>query len=408
MAEPVSILKAQVEIDASKLKRGSQLTKSEFNKLRGTFRTVESSQEKLRKQTDLLNKAYKDGTIDIKQRHEALKRLQRTQKKSVQTTKQARGGMGMAGLGAMGGRALGAIGVGMSVRGTAAAVQNQADYANTLGDTAQRLGMNLETLQVLQVAAVRTGVSVDTLSMALQRQTRRVAEAAKGTGEAVKALEELGLNARELNRMQPGRQFEEISAAIAEVPNRADQVRLAMKLFDSEGVALVNTLDLGKKGFADLRAELSKDGGLITQRDVDAARDYNEEINKLSVEFQKTKNAVGSEAIPVITAGVRAANQMLGTESPSSTSSGTAALRGFFQQPLNPGAHFQHGAIGRFQKWVTGDDELFTGSTTGPGKRTEALKSTERLEKGQTKLAEATEALTRAMVGTNSAILTGF
>ena len=77
---------------------------------------------------------------------------------------------------------------------------------------------------------------------------RRISEAARGTGEAVNALDELGVSAQRLASMSPDQQFSTLADAMAKVKNQGDRVRLSMKLFDSEGVALVNTLRLGSKG----------------------------------------------------------------------------------------------------------------------------------------------------------------
>jgi len=72
---------------------------------------------------------------------------------------------------------------------------------DNLGKTADKLGTTTETLAGLQHAAELTGVSTETMNMALQRMTRRVAEAAVGTGEAKGALEELNIDAAQLVKL---------------------------------------------------------------------------------------------------------------------------------------------------------------------------------------------------------------
>ena len=94
-----------------------------------------------------------------------------------------------------------------------------------------RLGMSTESLSQLEHAADLSGIKFETLTMGLQRMTRRVAEAAQGTGEAKGALEELGLSAQYLAGLAPERQFELIADAMLGVTNQSDKVRLAMKLF---------------------------------------------------------------------------------------------------------------------------------------------------------------------------------
>ena len=168
-----------------------------------------------------------------------------------------------------------------------------AENANELDKfqkTMQKLGVSSEGLGGLQLAASLTGVSVETMNMALQRMTRRVAEAAKGTGEAKNALKELGIDARELVQLPLEVQFQQISLAMEKVGTRADKVRLAMKLFDSEGVALVNTLDLGEKGLKRLAAESVVLGTSVSGDNLKKVTAMNDELKYLSAAFTGAKS----------------------------------------------------------------------------------------------------------------------
>lgn len=114
--------------------------------------------------------------------------------------------------------------------------------ANDLGDIADKLGVNATTLQEFQFAAGQVGVKVETLNMGLQRFGRRAAEAAEGTGEAKGAIAELGLQLTDAGgRMRSTEDlFADAMAALGEIQDPLTKLRLAFKLFDSEGAALVN------------------------------------------------------------------------------------------------------------------------------------------------------------------------
>ena len=135
---------------------------------------------------------------------------------------------------------------------------------DVLAKASSKLGLTTEALSRLHHAATITGVATATFDMALQRMTRRLAEAAQGTGEAVNALVELGLNASELVQLSPDVAFTLIAEAMSKVANQSDRVRLAFKLFDSEGVALVNTLALGADGLARMGKESDRLGTTIS------------------------------------------------------------------------------------------------------------------------------------------------
>ena len=73
--------------------------------------------------------------------------------------------------------------------------------SDALIKTASKIGTTTDALAGLRYAAELTGVATNTMDMALQRFTRRTAEAAMGTGEAKAAIKELGIDAQKLNRM---------------------------------------------------------------------------------------------------------------------------------------------------------------------------------------------------------------
>jgi hypothetical protein len=143
---------------------------------------------------------------------------------------------------------------------------NAAKSGDRIGKMSARLGIGVRQLQELRFAAERTGVPFETLAIGLQRMTRRIAEANLGQGEARNALKELKLSAADLQRLPLEEKFQAIADAMLRVDNPADRVRLSMKLFDSEGVGLVNTLELGGEGLRRLGRE-ARELGLLVDAD---------------------------------------------------------------------------------------------------------------------------------------------
>jgi len=152
---------------------------------------------------------------------------------------------------------------------------------DSLAKTAAKIGTTTEALGALRYAADLTGVSTQTMDMALQRFTRRTAEAAKGTGEAKGAIKELGLNARELNRMPLDERMIVLADAFQDVKSESDRLRLAFKLFDSEGAALVNTLSQGSDGLKAMLGEAKALGLAMSTNAASGVEDANDAITKL-------------------------------------------------------------------------------------------------------------------------------
>jgi hypothetical protein len=168
----------------------------------------------------------------------------------------------------------GAAGIGLLI-------SRSLDATDALAKTATRIGTTTEALSRLHFAADISGVSTETLNMAMQRFTRRTAEAARGTGEAKDAIRELGLNANDLLRLDLDEQMIKLADAFADVQTDADKVRLAMKLFDSEGVALVQTLGAGAAGLREMFSEAEALGAVMSTDAAKGVEDTQDALTRL-------------------------------------------------------------------------------------------------------------------------------
>lgn len=176
--------------------------------------------------------------------------------------------------------------------------------ADALAKLSDRLGIAVENLQVFQLAAQLGGVKVETLNMALQRMTRRLAEAAQNTGEAQAALKELqkfGLpSAGELVGGGVGEAFLQIAEAISKVGSAADRLRLAFKLFDSEGAALVQTMISGRKPFDDIRKQLESMGLLLSRQQLAKIEMANNLWKELRFQLSAVAQIFSSQLAPFV------------------------------------------------------------------------------------------------------------
>ena len=200
------------------------------------------------------------------------------------------------GIGALGGQLAGLATLGFVTH----SITKQFKEIDGLAKTSDKLAMDTEKLGGLRHAAEQTGVEVNQLDTGIQRMTRRVSEAAKGTGEAKGALAELGLEADKLNRMSPDQQFKEIADSIKDVRNETDKVRLAAKLFDSEGVALINTLNLGASGLEAMQKQAEALGITISRFDAKRIEDANDAIDRMSKSYDGAAKSGAIALAPVI------------------------------------------------------------------------------------------------------------
>lgn len=194
--------------------------------------------------------------------------------------------------------AVAAAGVG----GLFALTKSAIAVGDEIGKTSAKLGISAEQLQEFRFAAGRAGVASSTLDMALQRFTRRVAEAAQGTGEAKEALQVLGITLKDEsgNIRSTEALLADVADSFAAVEDPAQRLRLAFKLFDSEGVAMVNMLADGSKALADVRQK-ARDLGVVISNDMVARAEVaNDELSDMSEVFRVAGLNMALEFMPAL------------------------------------------------------------------------------------------------------------
>lgn len=176
-----------------------------------------------------------------------------------------------------------------------------------LGDetakTADKLGIGTDSLQEMEFAAGRTGVPLNALRMGMQRFIRRSAEAAQGTGEAKDTLKALGIQLTE-TAGGPMRDsldiLGDVADAIMNTESEQERLRIAFKLFDSEGVALVNTLKNGKVGLDELRQAARDSGGVLTEEFLRSAEETTDRLQDFEYATRGLKATFVGILLPAI------------------------------------------------------------------------------------------------------------
>ena len=196
--------------------------------------------------------------------------------------------------------------VGLAATGAATAlaalVKVNVDFMDKLGKTADKLGIEVEFLQAMRFAAEQTGVKVEALDMGLQRFIRRAAEAAKGTGEAKRAFEQLGIELKnDDGTLRDVRDvLFDVADGIENTTSSAERIRLAFKFFDSEGVSLVTTLKEGADGLREFEQQAENLGIIISRQSIAKAAMFADSLNVLKKQIQAITANVSAAFIPVL------------------------------------------------------------------------------------------------------------
>jgi len=171
-------------------------------------------------------------------------------------------------------------------------IKSQIRAADEIGKTADKIGVGISELQELRFAAGQAGVDVRNLDVGLQRFSRRVGEAAKGTGVLAKVFKEYGIetqNAQGRTRVL-GDVLNDYADVIANTEDSQEQLRLAFKAFDTEGAALVNLLRKGSIGLQEFRNRAKELGGILEDDTVRGAEALQDALGELSEVFASKLN----------------------------------------------------------------------------------------------------------------------
>ncbi len=172
------------------------------------------------------------------------------------------------------------LGLIAGARGLERAIEKTLDTVDALDKTSSKLGVTTGWLQKAQYAASQSGIAWNTLAMSMQRFTRRAAEANEGLGEAQDAIKTLGIELRDANGNLRNTEdlFTDAMEALASVKDPGERLRLAFKLFDSEGAVLVNLAD----NFKNLAKEAEAMGLVVDDSVIKAGVEAKDKLDTLS------------------------------------------------------------------------------------------------------------------------------
>ena len=189
------------------------------------------------------------------------------------------------------------------------------DFADNLQTASDTIGQTTKFLQEFRFAANQSGIDTKTADMALQRFTRRLAEARNGSGELRKVIEQYGIALKDSSGRTRGARdvLRDLADVLKKTKDPAERLRISFKAFDSEGAKMVALLKEGSEAF-DNFGESAK-GAVISQENVNVLNAFNNELKKLSawlLGFSANKFAEVALAILQIKRGLQSARETEG------------------------------------------------------------------------------------------------
>ncbi|TNF21152.1 MAG: phage tail tape measure protein [Rhodobacteraceae bacterium] len=208
-----------------------------------------------------------------------------------------------------------AAGVAM-VRSGLQTVDAQAKLAASLGTT-------VASIQVLERAGDLAGVSMGQVEQATVQLTRRLSQAASGSGTAIDALDRLRLSAEELQRLPLDQRIAAIQQALQHYVPEAERAAVASQLFGDRAALVFTRIDTAtlRQATEDVLAF----GVVVSDHDAAQIERTNDAISRLGLIWRGLSNQLAVAAAPALEA---VANAMAAVA--SRTGPLGIAIRGLF------------------------------------------------------------------------------
>lgn len=165
------------------------------------------------------------------------------------------------------------------------AITQGLEYASSLGEVSQQLGVTTKDLQFYRFAATQAGLSQEEMDQALQKLTRSIGEAAQGNKKALDTFAALGVSVRDANGevRTAGEILPDLADGFNRLGSDAERGAVATDLFSRAGYKMLPFLSGGASGVRELAAAYDKLGIALSDEQIRKADDAADTLAKFKV-----------------------------------------------------------------------------------------------------------------------------
>ena len=150
----------------------------------------------------------------------------------------------------------------IAITATAYAIKQLADAGKDLDHLSRRINISTHDLQLMFRVFERDGVQIQETTDALAEFQKRLSEAELGTGEAIYALQKLGLTLDDFKGKTVVDQIALIADGVKNLDDQAGRLFVLDKMFGGVGMRMASTLQEGGEAIRNTAAEMEKLGTL--------------------------------------------------------------------------------------------------------------------------------------------------
>jgi methyl-accepting chemotaxis protein len=194
-----------------------------------------------------------------------------------------------------------ALAAAAGITGLGLLVKSSLDGIDRISKLSRTLGISVQDLRKLELAADLSGVQIETLARGVRTLNKGMIDFVRdGTGEAMDAFEALGISADDLNGVM-GDQFkvlELIADRFKNVQNSAERSAIAQQLFGGRASELLLVLEEGSEGLRRISKEAADFGLILSASTAKNVEEANDAFTRLGSLFKGLTDTVTGALAP--------------------------------------------------------------------------------------------------------------
>ncbi|NYT76558.1 phage tail tape measure protein [Alcaligenaceae bacterium] len=162
-------------------------------------------------------------------------------------------------------------------------IRSSIDTMDATSKLSQSIGTTVESISALTYAADMSGVSQDALAGSLVRLTKGMDDTIRGTGDAKKAFDELGIKVANTDGTLRDNVsvLNDVADKFSGMTDGAKKTALAVQLFGRSGAQLIPFLNSGRDGIKEMTDEAESLGIVLNTKTSKAAEDFNDNLSRI-------------------------------------------------------------------------------------------------------------------------------
>lgn len=187
-------------------------------------------------------------------------------------------------------------------------IKSSAEAGEALEKMSQRVAISVETLSGYKLAGDLAGVSMEEFGTALQRASKNIVDASHYTGEAVDALDALGIRVTDNNgKLKTAEQVMlEVADRFMGMEDGARKTAMAIEIFGRSGANMIPMLNQGSAALAAQRKESDLLGGTWTTAQAKIAEEFTGLLQRVATGLAGFRDEIAGYLLPF-------ANEVLGS-----------------------------------------------------------------------------------------------